>query len=161
MNTPQKWIDAIDPWVSGTKEDRDYSAREILSALASIGALRQPGEGKGDWVMVPREPTSDMIDTFCGNGISQHVRTTIGIFDFCERYRAMLQAAPTPPAHAHEYNERTGTWDRTPAVQPTNEADPCAACMNAMDEAPLKRDYYCKTKGCRFFGKLVTVAVQP
>jgi hypothetical protein len=67
---------------------------ELKAALSQRENSATPLKQVGEWVMVPREPTDDMIVAFAEEWYSQ--RQTIDDPQMLEAYAAMLSAAPAP-----------------------------------------------------------------
>ena len=67
-----------------------HDSRVVRANLESLAQQPQAGE----WVLVPREPTPEMLD-----GMSQATFDTSGSHkEMARRYNGMLQAAPPAPS---------------------------------------------------------------
>lgn len=79
--------------------------KEVVEALRDMGGLNQhiiaslieqhgitPPDG---WVLVPKEPTNDMIDAFAGENYLE--MEDEDVISFTKSYKAMLAAAPEVP----------------------------------------------------------------
>jgi len=89
--------EATDEADARVRAQADYESR-IASALDPL-ALQALSRGEGEWVLVPKEPTDEMVQAgleslaeSTGEPIPHIVRDAL----FC--YRAMLRAATPPPA---------------------------------------------------------------
>lgn len=102
------------------KPDEDYVAelkrfisKAAKEAQSHVVALRSPAQGTGEWVLVPKEPTDEMIASG-SEGIDGYYNGTKdapfeGSVAAC--YRAMLSAAPASPSQQDRKEWRCFTCD--------------------------------------------------
>ena len=100
---------------------------DILSAIDYIAArLREPAGVPEGWVLVPREPTLEMVEAGVMFGTSPNQAAII--------FQNMVHAAPQPPAEAQRCTCPSGDGSlRWPCPAHPAEAQPVAKLVNRKD----------------------------
>lgn len=93
MHYGPRWLQALK--AGGVGVLRGQMAATISTYLSSLPPA--PAGSVGEWVLVPREPTKEMIDA----GLKRNRQNP---HPWCPAvYRAMIAASPTPPAPGAEH----------------------------------------------------------